>query len=44
MKQVSLQKHDVIQTFICSKQRKRKIKAKVKTLQEKHIVHEAIKI
>jgi hypothetical protein len=31
-------------TIYCSKQNKRKMKAKVKTLQEKRIVHEAIKI
>jgi hypothetical protein len=31
-------------TIYCSKQNKRKLKAKVKTLQEKCIVHEAIKI
>jgi hypothetical protein len=31
-------------TIYCSKQNKRKLKTKVKTLQEKHIVHEAIKI
>jgi hypothetical protein len=30
-------------TIYCSKQNKRKLKAKVKTLQEKHIVHEAKK-
>jgi hypothetical protein len=28
----------------CSKQNKRKLKAKIKMLQEKHIVYEAIKI
>jgi hypothetical protein len=36
-----------VQTFIASnktKQKKTKLKAKVKTLQEKRIVHEAIKI
>jgi hypothetical protein len=31
-------------TIYCSKQNKRKLKAKVKTLQEKRIIHEAIKI
>jgi hypothetical protein len=31
-------------TIYCSKQNKRKLKAKVKMLQEKRIVHEAIKI
>jgi hypothetical protein len=31
-------------TIYCSKQKKRKLKAKLKTLQEKRIVHEAIKI
>jgi hypothetical protein len=31
-------------TIYCRKQNKRKLKAKVKTLQEKRIVHEAIKI
>jgi hypothetical protein len=31
-------------TIYCRKQNKRKLKAKVKTLQEKCIVHEAIKI
>jgi hypothetical protein len=31
-------------TIYFSKKNKRKLKAKVKTLQEKHIVHEAIKI
>jgi hypothetical protein len=31
-------------TIYCSKQNKRKLKTKVKTLQEKRIVHEAIKI
>jgi hypothetical protein len=31
-------------TICCSKQNKIKLKAKVKTLQEKRIVHEAIKI
>jgi hypothetical protein len=31
-------------TIYCSKQNKRKLKEKVKTLQEKCIVHEAIKI
>jgi hypothetical protein len=31
-------------TIYCSKQNKRKLKAKVKTLQEKCIVYEAIKI
>jgi hypothetical protein len=31
-------------TIYCSKQNKTKLKAKVKTLQEKRIVHEAIKI
>jgi hypothetical protein len=31
-------------TIYCSKQNKRKLKAKVKTVQEKCIVHEAIKI
>jgi hypothetical protein len=31
-------------TIYCSKQSKRKLKAKAKTLQEKRIVHEAIKI
>jgi hypothetical protein len=42
---VSLQnKHDVIKTFIAANKTKQKLKAKVKTLQEKHIVYEAIKI
>jgi hypothetical protein len=31
-------------TIYCSKQNKRKLKAKVKTLQEKRIEYEAIKI
>jgi hypothetical protein len=31
-------------TIYCSKQNKRKLKAKGKTLQEKHIEYEAIKI
>jgi hypothetical protein len=31
-------------TIYCSKQNKRKLKAKVKMLQEKRIVHKAIKI
>jgi hypothetical protein len=31
-------------TIYCSKQNKRKLKTKVKTLQEKRIVYEAIKI
>jgi hypothetical protein len=31
-------------TIYCSKQNKRKLKTKAKTLQEKCIVHEAIKI
>jgi hypothetical protein len=31
-------------TIYCSKKNKRKLKTKVKTLQEKRIVHEAIKI
>jgi hypothetical protein len=31
-------------TIYCSKQNKTKLKNKVKTLQEKRIVHEAIKI
>jgi hypothetical protein len=31
-------------TIYCRKQNKRKLKAKVKMLEEKHIVHEAIKI
>jgi hypothetical protein len=31
-------------TIYCSKQHKRKLKAKVKMLQEKHIEYEAIKI
>jgi hypothetical protein len=31
-------------TIYCSKENKRKMKTKVKTLQEKRIVHEAIKI
>jgi hypothetical protein len=31
-------------TIYCSKQNKRKLKAKIKTLQEKRIVYEAIKI
>jgi hypothetical protein len=31
-------------TIYCSKQKKKKLKAKVKTLQEKRIVNEAIKI
>jgi hypothetical protein len=31
-------------TIYCSKQKKRKLKAKVKTLEEKHIEYEAIKI
>jgi hypothetical protein len=29
-------------TFYCSKQNKRKLKAKIKTLKEKHIVYEAL--
>jgi hypothetical protein len=33
-----------VQPFIAAKQNKRKPKAKVKTLQEKCIVHEAIKV
>jgi hypothetical protein len=33
-----------VPTIYCSKQNKRKRKAKVKMLQEKRIVHEAIKI
>jgi hypothetical protein len=36
--------HDVIQPFIAENKTKRKLKTKVKMLQEKHIVHEAIKI
>jgi hypothetical protein len=41
---VSLQnKHGVIQPFI-TKKKKRKLKTKIKTLQEKHIAYEAIKI
>jgi hypothetical protein len=44
MERVSLQsKHDVIQPFITAN-KKIKLKAKIKTLQEKHIVYEAIKI
>jgi hypothetical protein len=35
-------KHDVIQPFITAS--KKKLKAKIKTLQEKHIAYEAIKI
>jgi hypothetical protein len=31
-------------TIYCSKQKKTKLKAKVKTLQEKNILYEAIKI
>jgi hypothetical protein len=31
-------------TIYCSKKNKRKLKSKVKTLQEKRIVHKAIKI
>jgi hypothetical protein len=31
-------------TIYCSKQNKTKLKAKIKMLQEKHIVYEAIKI
>jgi hypothetical protein len=31
-------------TIYCSKQNKRKLKAKIKKLQEKHIAYEAIKI
>jgi hypothetical protein len=31
-------------TIYCSKQNKRKLKAKINTLQEKHITYEAIKI
>jgi hypothetical protein len=31
-------------TIYCSKENKRKLKEKVKTLEEKRIVHEAIKI
>jgi hypothetical protein len=43
-KRVSLQnKHGVIQPFIQQKN-KRKLKAKIKTLQEQHIAYEAIKI
>jgi hypothetical protein len=42
MEHSSLQnKHDVIQPFIAAK---KKLKAKVKTLQEKRIEYEAIKI
>jgi hypothetical protein len=37
-------KHDVIQPFIAANKAKRKLKTKVKTLQEKRIVHEVIKI
>jgi hypothetical protein len=33
-----------VPTIYCSKQNKRKLKAKIKTLQEKHIAYEAIKI
>jgi hypothetical protein len=33
-----------VPTIYCSKKNKTKLKAKVKTLQEKHIVHKAIKI
>jgi hypothetical protein len=33
-----------VPTIYCSKQNKRKLKTKVNTLQEKRIVHEAIKI
>jgi hypothetical protein len=31
-------------TIYCSKQNKRKLKAEIKMLQEKHIVYDAIKI
>jgi hypothetical protein len=40
-------KHVGVQPFIAenkTKQNKRKLKAKIKTLQEKHIAYEAIKI
>jgi hypothetical protein len=45
-KQVNLlQKKFVgVQSFTAAKKNKRKLKTKVKTLQEKRIVHEAIKI
>jgi hypothetical protein len=33
-----------VQPFIAANKNKTKLKAKVKTLQEKHIVHEAMKI
>jgi hypothetical protein len=33
-----------VQPFIAAKKNKRKLKAKIKMLQEKHIVYEAIKI
>jgi hypothetical protein len=36
--------HDVIKPFIAANKTKRKLKAKIKTLQEKRIMHEAIKI
>jgi hypothetical protein len=43
MERVSLQnKHGVIQPFITAN--KRKLKAKIKTLQEQHIAYETIKI
>jgi hypothetical protein len=31
-------------TIYCKKKNKRKLKAKIKTLQEKHVAYEAIKI
>jgi hypothetical protein len=36
--------HDMIQPFIAASKAKIKLKAKIKTLQEKRIVREAIKI
>jgi hypothetical protein len=43
IERVSLQnKHGVIQPFITAN--KKKLKEKIKTLQEKHIAYEAIKI
>jgi hypothetical protein len=44
MEHVSLQTHDVIQTFIAANKTKENWKQKYLTLQEKRIVHEAIKI
>jgi hypothetical protein len=45
MEHSSLQnKHDVIQPFIAANKTKENLKQKKLTLQEKHIVHEAIKI